>query len=186
MEMSRILAEDSLYSVIGIVMIDSISPDAFRSKALSEVSLVPHKQVYNQNTRQETIEGMERCFAEARKSIESYHLPSWDLSSERASTETGGTEKHAGTRSHVSQIAPPRAILLRAKDSAPAEPGEVGFVDVCRDDRQLGWGPYRKGLFHEIIDIPGHHFNVFAWEHIETVSEELMDACRTLENLATS
>lgn len=191
LEMARVLADDPDYTVIGIVMVDSISSIALQQGSeITNARAVPYKQQFGPHTKPETIEGVERCFAEARTQVETYRLPSWDDAGGEGDTNgTNGTE-NGGTDSHVhasprSKSKCPPTILLRATDAVPTEPGAVCFVDLTRQDRTLGWDRYRKDFFTEVVDIPGHHFNIFAWEHIDAVSEELMAACTTLENLAT-
>ncbi|ROV88647.1 hypothetical protein VMCG_10320 [Cytospora schulzeri] len=193
LEMARILADDPLYTVIGIVMVDSICPVALRPKTeLANTRVAPYQQKFGPNTKKETIEGVERCFAEARTSVETYQLPSWDEadreSEQEAANGTSGTENEKPQslqRGPAAKVQCPPTILLRARDAVPADPEEVSFVDLTREERTLGWDKYRKDFIQEIVDIPGHHFNIFAWEHIDTVSEKLMAACTTLERMAT-
>lgn len=191
LEMARILADDPSYTVVGIVMVDSICPVDLRPK-LELPTVAAYKQKFGPNTKKETIEGVERCFTEARKAVEIWQLPSWDetdrereheATHDTNGTENGDTQPH--THAPSSKVQCPPTILLRARDAVPTEPGEICFVDLTRDERTLGWDRYRKDIIQEIIDIPGHHFNIFAWEHIDTVSEKLMAACTTLEKTAT-
>lgn len=191
LEMARVLADDPLYTVVGIVMVDSICPVAFRLKEGSAAA-VPYKQQFGPNTKQETIEGVERCFVEARKAVEVWELPTWDDAGGEGgdgaaggANGTGNGEAEHHLHGSPSRVECPPTILLRARNSVPTEPGQVSFVDVNRDDRMLGWDKYRKDFLEEVVDIPGHHFNIFAWEHIDTVSEKLMEACNTLDRMAT-
>lgn len=192
LEMARILADDPLYTVVGIVMVDSICPTALRRAELPGVRVAPFRQKFGPNTKKETIEGVERCFAEAKASVEAYQLPSWDEDggeSEPAVVDgtngTGDVEIQPHRQALSSKLQCPPTILLRAGDAVPVEPEEVSFVDLTRGERLLGWDEYRKDFFQEIVDIPGHHFNIFAWEHIDTVSEKIMAACASLEKTAT-
>lgn len=165
LEMARVLVGDPDFTVIGIAMVDSICPasvDTTRTGAADTAAVVPYKHQFGPNTKQETIEGVERCFAEARKSIEAWAMPRWDGPGAKC----------------------PPAILLRAREAVPTEPGEVSFVDTTRRSRSLGWDEYQKDFLEEIVDIPGHHFSIFAWEHIDDVSQKLADACNTLEKMA--
>lgn len=193
LEMARILADDPLYTVIGIVMVDSICPaDLKQQMELLNTRVVPYKQKFGPNTKKETIEGVERCFAEAINAFETYQLPSWGEADRQTEYEvtngTDGTENgvtHSHTHAPSSKVQCPPTILLRAREAVPTGPEEVSFVDLTRQERMLGWDKYRKDLIEEVVDIPGHHFNIFAWEHIDTVSEKLMAACTTLEKMAT-
>lgn len=187
LEMARILADDPLYTVLGIVMVDSICPVAFRTiAATNNLRIAPYKQKFGNNTKQETIEGVERCFTEAKMAVEGYELPKWDdAGQEREQDGMEDGEVQSQVHAPSPKIECPRTILLRARDNVPADPGEVSFVDVTRQSRTLGWDQYRDDLVEEIVDIPGHHFNIFAWEHIDEVSQKLLDACNTLESMAT-
>ena len=191
LEMARVLAGDPDYTVIGIVMMDSICPAANTTRTgAAKAAVVPYKQQFGPNTKQETIEGVERCFTEARKSIAAWTMPRWDGSDVEGDdgAERGADGAAAGDGqqpAHVSSsgIKCPPTILLRAREAVQTEPGEVSFVDMTRHSRSLGWEEYQKGFLEEIVDISGHHFSIFAWEHIDDVSQKLMDACNTLEKM---
>ncbi|KAI3390776.1 hypothetical protein diail_8677, partial [Diaporthe ilicicola] len=184
LEMARVLVNDPQFTVLGLVMMDSICPKAYATKTVpAKAAIVPYKHQFGPNTKEETIEGVERCFVEARKSVESWRMPRWDESDEegadRAENGTKGAQSPEGqpaARISSSSIKCPPAILLRARQAVPTEPGQVSFVDVTRHSRSLGWEEYQKGFFEEIVDISGHHFSIFAWEHIDHVSERLMEA----------
>lgn len=192
LEMARVLVGDPDFTVVGIAMMDSICPAATKTKTgPAKVAVVPYKQQFGPNTKQETIEGVERCFTEARKLIGMWTMPRWDGSDvergDAAHTGPSGADSGEGQpRAHAppSKIKCPPTILLRARESVPTEPGQVSFVDTTRESRSLGWDEYQKDFFEEIVDIPGHHFSIFEWEHIDEVSQKLMDACNTLEKMA--
>jgi thioesterase domain-containing protein len=193
LEMAHVLEQDSLLRVVGIVMVDSICPRAF--KVVSDVPVVPYKQEWGPNTKEETKICVERCFNEARKMVGQYELPVWrpDMppTDKRDEPQAGesrddpllGGRSSTGLGSSVVS-GPPPVILLRAMESVPVPENAVGHVDVARDDRLLGWGEYRADLVRQVVDIPGHHFNIFAMQHIDTVSEKLRKACQTLETSA--
>ena len=173
LEMASVLAGDEDFTVIGLVIVDSICPEAFRAPSLLQV--VPFKLEWNKNTKEETRVSVERCFSEATKMVIDYSLPKWGDDRERASDD----EKVTISR-------PPPAILLRAAEAVPSKPGEVCRVDVSRADRHLGWDIYRKNLFNQVVDVSGHHYNIFAFEHIDDVSEKLKAACDTLEGSSST
>lgn len=192
LEMARILANDDMYHVLGIAMVDSICPDAPLARArLGDKRIVAFEGEFGPQTKQETIERVTQCFSEARRAVGLYQLPVWDddddNNNNNQACENGvkngedqlDVEKHAS-----SKIVCPPVILLRAKETVPVESGAVSFVDYVRDDRSLGWDEYRKGFLTQIIDIPGHHFNIFSWDHIDTISEKLIYALTKLEILS--
>lgn len=189
LEMARVLAGDPDYTVIGIAMMDSICPAANASRTgAAKAAVVPYKQQFGPNTKQETIEGVERCFVEARQSIAAWTMPRWDGSdvegSQGVADGAAPGEGQLQAREPPTGIKCPPTILLRAREAVPTGPGEVSFVDTTRQSRTLGWDEYQKDFLEEIVDIPGHHFSIFAWEFIDEVSEKLMNACNTLEKMA--
>jgi thioesterase domain-containing protein len=198
LEMARVLAGDPDYTVIGMVMMDSICPTAAKTRTgAAKAAVVPYKHQFGPNTKQETIEGIERCFTEARKSVAAWTLPRWDTNGSIAkgdddlgySTQNGEDSGEAGDgqlqpQTTSSSIKCPPTILLRAREAVPTEPGEVSFVDATRHSRSLGWDEYQRDFFVDIVDISGHHFSIFAWEYIDDVSQKLMDACDALEKTA--
>ncbi|KAL1872671.1 hypothetical protein Daus18300_004217 [Diaporthe australafricana] len=194
LEMARVLVNDHQFTVLGLVMMDSICPSAYSAKTREvKAAIVPYKHQFGPNTKQETIEGVERCFVEARKAVESWHMPRWGKSdgegNDKAENNTKVSdlgEAQPQIRTPSSGIKCPPTILLRAREAVPTEPGEVSFVDVTRHSRSLGWEEYQKDFLEEIVDIPGHHFSIFAWEHIDNVSERLMEACNALEKMAAN
>ena len=65
---------------------------------------------------------------------------------------------------------PPRTILLRCNEYVPVPASRstktVSRVDVARECPILGWEKYHSDLIHAVVDIPGHHFNIFAEENV--------------------
>lgn len=171
---SRLLADEPLYNVLGIVMIDSICPSSVRSKDWSRGLI--YKGQFSERTSQETIERVTWCFSDAVRVIGEYQMPSWG-DSEGDNNNNDGLQSHTLT---TEAICPP-TILLRAMDFVPVETHELSRVDLVRHDRSLGWNDYRKGFFQEIMDVPGHHFSIFAFDNIETITEKLIAACNKLD-----
>ncbi|KAK4669551.1 uncharacterized protein QC763_204000 [Podospora pseudopauciseta] len=154
--------DDSRLNLLGIVMIDSVCPLAWR-RGGSEgfLKIIRNGAAWGPHTKEETKRKVTRCFSESSRMVGEWELPSWE-----------------GRK-------PPPVILLRAKDKVPV-PGEVegtvSRVDVCREDKHLGWDGYRKGLITKVVDIPGHHFNIFSeMDNVDVVTEEIGRACGELE-----
>lgn len=182
---SRLLADDPLYNVVGIVMIDSICPSSVRSKDWSRGII--YKGQFSERTSQETIDRVTWCFSDAVRVIAEWQMPSWDDSEGDNNNMNDGLRNSGqttnGERSHsltIKATCPP-TILLRAMDFVPVDTDFPSRVDLVRYDRSLGWNNYRKGFFQEIVDVPGHHFSIFAFDNIETITEKLMAACNKLE-----
>lgn len=171
---SRLLADDPLYNVLGIVMIDSICPSSVRSKDWSRGII--YEGQFSERTSQETIERVTWCFSDAVRVIGEYQMPSWG-DSEGDNKNNDGFQRLSLT----TKATCPPTILLRAMDSVPVETDEPSRVDLVRYDRSLGWNDYRTGFFQEIVDVPGHHFSIFAFDNIETITERLIAACNKLE-----
>jgi hypothetical protein len=72
---------------------------------------------------------------------------------------------------------PPRTILLRCDENVPVSESDnasaISRADVTRHLKQLGWEAYRYDMITDVITIPGHHFNVFAIEHVSLHSTQL-------------
>jgi hypothetical protein len=64
------------------------------------------------------------------------------------------------------QLLPIPLTGLHSKDYVPIPPFEninaILRVDVSREDRLLGWKDHDYDLMCSVLDIPGHHFNLFA------------------------
>lgn len=183
LEMARLLADDPCYHVLGIVMVDSVCPLVFRragpvpgASPDGPRRVAPFRGQFGPSTKPETIERVSRCFTEARAAVAAYRLPSWPRAGEGAGPGGGAVIGRGGR---------PPAILLRAGEAVPVEPGEISFVDTARGERTLGWDDYRENLFLDIADVPGHHFNVFAFEHIDNITVKLAEACTKLESTAS-
>ncbi|KAL2169565.1 hypothetical protein VTG60DRAFT_5877 [Thermothelomyces hinnuleus] len=160
--------------VVGIVMVDSICPVI---AAASWRPIVEHNIVWSENTREETKQKVMRCFSEALRMVKEWKLPDWE--GEEGEEGEKGEEGDDGERA---PLRPPPVVLLRALECVP-EPGEgLSRVDIHRSDPQLGWGLYRKDLIAKVIDIPGHHFNLFhTEENLDATTEAIKKACREIE-----
>ncbi|KAK0754906.1 Alpha/Beta hydrolase protein [Schizothecium vesticola] len=154
LEVAKILREDIGPRVIGIVMIDSSYPRPPKGFTPS----LPYSPQWSTQTRQDTKDAVTRCFAEAMQIVAEWTLPTW------------GDE----------ELAPPPVILLRAEDSVPGD--GISRVDQNREDRRLGWDRYRPTFLTQLVDIPGHHFNIFSTEeNLEAATAKLKKACEDLE-----
>jgi thioesterase domain-containing protein len=173
LEVARQMADDRDRSLnlLGIVMIDSVCPVMMD---VPRVQLVQHAMQWSEHTKQETRERVMRCFSEAVRMLREWTLPVWD------------GQHGKGFGAPVARRPPP-VVLLRAMGKVPV-PGEgVTRVDIHRTDRQLGWGNYREDLITKVIDIPGHHFNIFHTEdNLDATTEAIRRACAELEGINSS
>jgi pimeloyl-ACP methyl ester carboxylesterase len=158
--------------VVGILMVDSVCP-VVPAGGVPPPVVVPHAMQWHEHTRPETREKVTRCFAEALRMVGEWTLPVWE-----GATAKGGEGPRTGP--------PPPVVMLRARERVPVAEG-VARVDLHRSDRLLGWGGYRKDLIKEIIDIPGHHYNVFDTEdNLDAATEAIIRACSVIERLDSS
>ncbi|KAL2132243.1 hypothetical protein VTI74DRAFT_4066 [Chaetomium olivicolor] len=179
LEVARQLAEEkgSGLNLLGIVMIDSVCPVVLTEPALP---VVQHAVQWGEHTKHETKERVTRCFEHATKMVRDWTLPTWG--DEEAQDKEGKNGFHGSVRSPKGR--PPPVVLLRAMDRVPVSKEGVSRVDIHREDQLLGWGNYRKDLITKVMDIPGHHFNIFHTdESLETTTEGIKMACSELETL---
>ncbi|KAK3988351.1 Alpha/Beta hydrolase protein [Cladorrhinum sp. PSN332] len=153
--------------VVGIVMVDSICPIVDTDQSATR-RVVQHAVQWGEKTKEETKRKVMRCFSEAVRMVGAWKLPEWK-DGERI----------------------PPVVLLKAREAVPLPEGEdgrdgaVSRVDIHRGDRVLGWGGYRKDLVKRVVDVPGHHFNLFEpdGENLDVVTIEIGRACVELEGM---
>ncbi|RDA88526.1 hypothetical protein CP532_6620 [Ophiocordyceps camponoti-leonardi (nom. inval.)] len=80
-----------------------------------------------------------RCMAEAHRMVTAWELP-------------------AGK--------PAEVVLLRATGHVPTEGAGINLLDVYREDALLGWGRHDEDMLDAVLDVEGHHFDLFAFERI--------------------
>ncbi|KAK3498808.1 Alpha/Beta hydrolase protein [Neurospora hispaniola] len=147
-------------NVLGIIMIDSMNPDqASFPHNVKIANPNATKMQWGPHTKPETKEAVLRCFHEARRMLAFWELPTWPPV---ADADGDGTIR-------TSPMGPPPVVLLKAKENVPLqEPQEdeeeVSRTDVHRGDGQLGWGSYHEGMVRKVIEVEGHHFNLFTEE----------------------
>lgn len=176
LEMAHIISThpDISFTVDGIVMIDSIYPKPIiptpgdskdESIALKPAPFVPSLG----KARPEVRTAIHRSFALSRAMIEAWTLPVW------------GQKKNSEAAQRYSL--PPPTVLLRAKQAVPmSEPETIAWVDLLRKNPTLGWSLYYgKDGIQQVLDIPGHHYNIFELQHVEETTANLDKACRLLE-----
>ncbi|KAI6361163.1 hypothetical protein MCOR25_006534 [Pyricularia grisea] len=164
LEMAKVLRGDRALRVVGLVMIDSVCPLTWvqpsGGRNMPTIQAVASQHVFTPTTKQETKDKVTRCFADASEMVSKWEMPAW--------------EDHSP---------PPPAILLRAVDPVPMEGDGVARVDLARSDKSLQWDRYRKDWLVRVVDIPGHHFNVFSFKNVEYLSTAVREACETLERM---
>ncbi|KAK7426465.1 hypothetical protein QQZ08_007060 [Neonectria magnoliae] len=158
LEVARQLAEDCSVRIIGILMIDSVYP----IRSPSGPNVAPVNTSEEGKSKNQILS--QRAMTEARRMIKTWDLPVWEGSL-------------AGRR-------PPTA-MLRAKAYVPTEGEGVSLVDTYRLDRNLGWDRYEEGMLTEVLDIEGHHFDIFAFHRIPGITKTIKESLDTLERRAS-
>ncbi|KJZ77213.1 hypothetical protein HIM_03534 [Hirsutella minnesotensis 3608] len=155
LEVAKVLADDPLVRITGILMIDSICPR--RPADFSGALAVPDTSEEGKTKNQVLSQ---RCMTEARRMVAEWDVPVWPcrLASKR-----------------------PKMVLLRATDYIPVESPGISSLDVCRQDPALGWGQYDETMFEHVLDAQGHHFNLFAFERVSATTEVVRRGLDRLE-----
>ncbi|KAL2756943.1 hypothetical protein ACRALDRAFT_2052754 [Sodiomyces alcalophilus JCM 7366] len=82
---------------------------------------------------------------------------------------------------------PPPTVFLKARDYVPTkQKGDICTLDVLRDRDDLGWSRYHVGFLGKIIEVDGHHFDLFEWERVAGTTEKIREACELLEGKGTA
>ena len=88
--------------------------------------------------------------------------------------KTINNDSDDSNRNSGSPPPPPTTILLRCNDYVPVSKSEnqnaISKVDTVRDHRLLGWDEYIPDLVQCVLDVPGHHFSLFAEENVSRSS----------------
>lgn len=152
LEMAKQLdQDDSGVQVIGILMVDTVFP-VEQSKA---AKITKDQATEEGKTKNQIL--ADRAMTDARRMITDWTPPVWE----------------SGQR--------PRTVLIRAKEVVPMDGDGVSLVDLSRGERNLGWDAYGKDMFADVIDVEGHHFNLFAFENIEGITKAIQEGLGKLE-----
>ncbi|KAL7812112.1 Alpha/Beta hydrolase protein [Trichoderma aethiopicum] len=192
LEVARQLADDAAVRVTGILMIDSVYPGKssasaspvpllsppvikrFAEPKMREIKLdddVSSEEDTSSDEAPTTTTTMDsgltqnqirskRCMAEAVRMIRDWRLPEWP-----------GRLYHRR----------PRVVLLRAKEYVPTKDGRMVGLDLNREDEMLGWGDYDDEMFCDVMDVEGHHFDIFAFERIDGITRAVKKGLERLE-----
>ncbi|KAK3314236.1 hypothetical protein B0H66DRAFT_630727 [Apodospora peruviana] len=123
--------------------------------------------VFSETTKQEIKDRIIRCFAETSAMVSNWTLPRWGDDDNKSPLSPGGD------RAAAACSLPPPAILLRSQESFPVEAQGTAYVNLAREDPRLGWDLHWPGLVCQVVDIPGHHFNLFAEQNIPEIKKAL-------------
>lgn len=160
LEVAKQLEGDRDVSVIGMMMVDSIFP----SKEATAAPTPPPGSISNKKPKSKNQVLSESAMEEARHMVQKWTVPVWQPGSQR-----------------------PPTVLLKAKEHLPSPPGCPEAVSPLDLDRgsggTLGWDQYDDSMFEEIIDLEGHHFELFSGEKLEGTTEAMRRALDKLEKV---
>jgi thioesterase domain-containing protein len=155
LEVAKQLINDTDIRVKGIVMIDSVYPgDISGRKRWESKPLIEEGKSRNQ-----ILSG--RAMREARRMVGEWTVPTWD-------------SKDLDSR--------PPMVMMRAKERVPTDnDSQHSGLDVNRAHKMLGWDEYDAELFTDVIDIDGHHFDIFENDRIPGTTASLIKALAKLD-----
>ncbi|KAI9708853.1 MAG: putative secondary metabolism biosynthetic enzyme [Candelaria pacifica] len=168
LEVAHILAQQRTdLEVVGLIIIDSSLPRRLDNE---KHTTSPHQQTrplfLDDTVPEQRKLQVQRCFAQATEMLKAWEPPLWDVE--------GATQSYPAGSKNASYGAPPPTVLLRAVDRVP-DAGEEGYaddpVDEWRKSRLLGWELYDRNFIQWVLDISGHHFNIFAWQYVSTFKD---------------
>ncbi|KAJ3472213.1 hypothetical protein NLG97_g11185 [Lecanicillium saksenae] len=169
LEIARQLEGDPDVRVKGILMIDSAYPAMLAHRKqqmvreagggqegeLGDPQALAQEEVGKSKNQVLSI----RAMREARKMIARWELPRWE-------------GELRGRR--------PPAILIRARDSLYSEDW-TSAIDASRGVRTLGWDAYDEGMFVDVLEVDGHHFNMFDHSRIPGITAAISKALTKLD-----
>ncbi|KAI9155132.1 Esterase-like protein [Paramyrothecium foliicola] len=172
LEVLNELEDDLVIRVVGILMIDSVYPfDADLGQALGSAD--PSIAVDALGALEKALEYIgarernqvlcRRAMTEALKMLQTWKIP--PCSSSRDPLR-------------------PKVIQLRATQYVPKEGPEISTVDTYREEKTLGWDRYDKAMFDQVIDVEGHHFDMFDTERIDATTAIVKEALNRLARLS--
>lgn len=74
----------------------------------------------------------------------------------------------------------PRAVLLKAQGFIPWTASPLD-LERGQPGSRLGWDQYDEDMFEEVIDLEGHHFELFTGEKIEGTADGMRRGLNRLE-----
>ena len=158
LEVAKQLLDDTDIRVKGIVMMDSVYPGDISSRKRWESKPL----IEEGKSRNQILSG--RAMREARRMVGEWTVPTWD-------------SKDLDRR--------PPMVMMRAKQCVPPDnDSQHSGLDVNRADRMLGWDEYDAELFTDVIDIDGHHFDIFEMNRIRGTTASLIKALAKLDSVA--
>jgi hypothetical protein len=170
--MARIAADNPLDNppIVGLVLIDSTFPRPLN--LAPDVKSVPYQVAFDEHVKPEIRAMVQHCMTQTDWLIGNWHPPSWESGSPaQGSHPAGNGDLNASVGA---KLLPPPAILLRAREPVPEparQPGvrNVTDIDLARDRRFLGWEDYPFKFLRNVLDVNGHHHNIFDQKNVSKI-----------------
>lgn len=141
--------------VVGLILLDSVCPilppGGWEG---AEARVVARKIEWPSTTAPATKASVEWCFQEAFRMVKEWQPPTEQL---------------------------PPSVLIKCQETVPVPDDGLLFVDLCRSDRTLGWDNHKPDMFCEVLEVSGNHYNVFAFDRLDEVTDLIKQACHTIE-----
>ena len=176
------LARDGDITVIGLVLVDAVYPKA----TVSDPGNLQDADVPEVDATNTALQlKVQQATRHARQMIREWNPPLWqtETPTDQSSRDSVPAEEFTGTppgdvphsstplvKQRSFPASPPPAILLKASEYVPSQDGsnegKLAVVDVCRQMKRLGWEQYQHNFIRVVLDIKGHHFNIFAEDKV--------------------
>lgn len=194
LEIASILGRSSDIQVLGVIMIDSVFPRAVKADGMN---VVPSEPIFGISTNAMMRARVSHSMNQALSMAKTWIPPVWkdcsdpeeyrrrvqleealaaksSVSADTTVATTGETATAAG----MDSLPPaPQTVLLRCIEYIPVthsdRPDAIARVDVLRDQEKLGWDDYPYGFISAVLEIPGHHFNIFTEDYVSGSSAAL-------------
>ncbi|KAM0283297.1 hypothetical protein ACHAQH_002594 [Verticillium albo-atrum] len=177
LEMSGLLEGDKEIEVVGLLMVDSTYP--LRNESEVAGRIFGEMLTDDEEPPRKNVLLARQAMMAAVEMIQKWELPVWSW--EEGKQAEVGVNGYSATVPRVPG-GPPPTVLLRAQDCVPTKTaGGSSRVDFYRDQRDLGWSRYHPGFIGEILDVEGHHFDLFEWARLTATTNKIRDACELLE-----
>lgn len=163
LEVAHILAQNREHEVVGLIMIDSPLPHKWEDNSIASISRQDIFRFVEHTVQEKRKLQVQKCFSQAAKMLQAWTLPSW---SEPCDVKSNNSKS---TKELRPSAQPPPIVLLRAVDRVPwtgDSDGAEDPIDEWRESRELGWENYDQHFIRWVLDIPGHHFNIFDWQKV--------------------
>ncbi|GAP85057.1 putative polyketide synthase [Rosellinia necatrix] len=147
------------FTILGMIFIDSVYTERLHEiRNMPDATAQPIVKSPEELKAMSLREKVDLNMTHARMMIARWKLPNWE-----------------GREAEI-----PPTILLRAKELVDEDGKE--FVDHMREFRMLGWDLYYGARWiKEVVDLNGHHFNIFKDEYLDDITMKIATAADDLD-----